>query len=129
MTYQRLILVGNCGRDPEMRYTPGGDAVTQLNIATNRTYTSNGEKVKETTWFRVSVWGKQAEAVAQYLKKGSMVLIDGELVPDKETGSPRIFERKDGTTGSSYEVRAREVRFLTKASDEEETEDEEISFL
>ncbi|MCD6356527.1 MAG: single-stranded DNA-binding protein, partial [Anaerolineaceae bacterium] len=85
-----------------------------LNVASNRTYTdSNGQRVKETTWFRVSVWGKQAENVNTYLQKGSSVLIEGELRPDKETGNPRIFTRSDGTPGASYEVTARIVRFLS----------------
>jgi hypothetical protein len=68
--YQKLIIVGNLGKDPEMRYAPNGDAVTNLNVATNRKYTDKGgQVVKETTWFRVSVWGKQAEACNTYLKK------------------------------------------------------------
>ena len=114
MSYHTVIIVGNLGRDPEMRYTPNGSAVTSLNVATNRTYTDGaGQKVKETIWFRVSVWGKQAENVNNYLKRGSMVLIEGELRPDKETGNPRIFTRNDGTSGASYEVNARTVRFLT----------------
>ena len=114
MSYHTVIIVGNLGRDPEMRYTPNGSAVTSLSVATNRTYTDGtGQKVKETTWFRVSVWGKQAENVNNYLKKGSMVLVEGELRPDKETGNPRIFERSDGSKGASFEINARTVRFLT----------------
>jgi len=114
MSYHTVIVVGYLGKDPEMRYTPNGSAVTSLSVATNRTYTDGaGQKVKETTWFRVSVWGKQAESVNNFLKKGSMVLVEGELRPDKETGNPRIFTRQDGTSGASYEVNARTVRFLT----------------
>lgn len=126
MSYHTVIIVGNLGRDPEMRYTPNGSAVTSLNVATNRTYTdSAGQKVKEATWFRVSVWGKQAESVNNYLKKGSMVLIEGELRPDKETGNPRIFSRNDGSSGASYEINARTVRFLSSrtGSSEEYPED------
>jgi len=114
MSFHTIIIVGNLGRDPEMRYAPSGDAVTSLNVASNRTYTdSSGQKVKETIWFRVSVWGKQAENVNTYLQKGSSVLIEGNLQPDKETGNPRTFTRADGSTGASYEVRARTVRFLS----------------
>lgn len=114
MSYHTIIIIGNLGRDPEMRYLPNGSAVTSLNVASNRAYTDNsGQKVKETTWFRVSVWGKQAESANNYLQKGSMVLIEGELRPDKETGNPKIFTRNDGTSGASYEVSARTVRFLT----------------
>ena len=87
--YQHITIVGRLGRDPEMRYTPSGQAVTSFNVATDRQYTdANGQKVKETTWFRVSVWGKQAETTNQYLKKGSMVLVDGRLTPDPKTGGP-----------------------------------------
>ncbi|NPV41549.1 MAG: single-stranded DNA-binding protein [Anaerolineae bacterium] len=114
MSFHTIIIVGNLGRDPEMRYTPNGNAVTSLNVASNRVYTdTNGQKVKETTWFRVSVWGKQAENANNYLQKGSMVLIEGELRPDRETGNPRTFTRNDGTTGASYEVFARNLRFLS----------------
>ena len=114
MSFHTIIIVGNLGRDPEMRYTPNGSAVTSMNVASNRVYTDqSGQRVKETTWFRVSVWGKQAESVNNYLQKGSMVLVEGELRPDKETGGPRVFTRNDGTTGASYEISARTVRFLT----------------
>ena len=114
MSFHTIIIVGNLGRDPEMRYAPNGNAVTSMSVASNRTYNdSNGERVKETTWVRVSVWGKQAESVNTYLKKGSSVLVEGELRPDKETGNPRTFTRSDGTTGASYEVTARTVRFLS----------------
>ena len=114
MSFHTIIIVGNLGRDPEMRYAPNGNAVTSLNVASNRQYTdSNGQRVKETTWFRVSVWGKQAESVNTYLQKGSSVLIEGELRPDKETGNPRTFTRSDGSCGASFEVTARTVRFLS----------------
>lgn len=110
--YHRIILVGNLGRDPEMRYTPSGQAVTNLSVATNRKYTtSNGEQVEETVWFRVSVWGRQAETVNQYLTKGRQVLVEGRLVPD-ENGNPRIWNRQDGTPAASFEVNAMSVRFL-----------------
>jgi len=67
--YQKITIIGNLGRDPEMRYLPSGQAVTNISVATNRRYTdSNGQKVDETTWFRVSVWGAQAESVNQYLR-------------------------------------------------------------
>lgn len=111
--YSKIIIVGNLGRDPEMRYTPSGQAVTNLNVATSNRYTnSEGEQVDETTWFRVSVWGRQAEACNQYLKKGRQVLVEGRLNADKATGGPRIWTRQDGTAGASYEVRAFTVRFL-----------------
>ncbi len=118
--YQNLIIVGNLGRDPEMRYTPSGQAVTNFNVATNRKYTtSDGNKVKETTWFRISAWGKTAEVCNQYLKKGSKVLVEGRLNPDPETGGPKIWTRQDGTSAASFELTANQVRFLsTRVEDE-----------
>jgi single-strand DNA-binding protein len=111
--YQQIIVVGNLGRDPEMRYTPSGTPVVKLSVAANRKYAgADGQQVKETAWFNVSVFGKAAEACAQYLKKGGAVLVEGRLTPDKETGGPRTYARKDGTTGASYEVFANTVRFL-----------------
>ena len=107
--YQRLIIIGNLGRDPEMRYTPDGKAVTTFSVATSRRYNDK----EETTWFRVSVWGKQAESCNQYLTKGSKVLVEGRLRPDANTGAPQVFQKKDGSWGSSYEVYAETVRFLS----------------
>ena len=121
MSYQKLVIVGNLGRDPEMRYTPSGQAVTNFSVATNRQYTaSSGEKVKETVWFRVSAWGRQAETCNQYLKTGSQVLVEGRLTADKETGGPRIWEANDGTQRASYEITAGSVVFLTKRGDEQD---------
>jgi len=112
--YHKLIIVGNVGKDPEMRYTPSGQAVTSFSVATNRQYTSsNGEQVKETIWFRVSTWGKQAEICNTYVKKGSKVLVEGRLTPDKVTGGPRIWSKQDGTAAASYELTAENVRFLS----------------
>lgn len=112
--YHTLIIVGNLGRDPEMRYTPSGQPVTSFSVATSRQYTgNNGQLVKETIWFKITAWGKQAEVCNQYLKKGSKVLVEGRLTPDPNTGSPRIWTRQDGTAGSSFEVTASTVRFLS----------------
>ena len=119
--YHTIILVGNLGRDPEMRYTPSGQAVTNFSVAINVNYTSgNGENVKRTIWFRVSTWGKQAETCNQYLKKGSKVLVEGRLVPDASTGGPRIWNRQDGTPAASFEVSASTVRFLSSRSESRE---------
>ena len=115
--YQRLVLVGNLGRDPEMRYTPNGTAVTSLSVATSRKYTTaDGEQKEETVWFRVSVWGKQAEPCNQYLSKGRKVLVEGTLVPD-ESGGPRIWTDKEGKPRASFEVRASTVQFLDSKRD------------
>jgi single-strand DNA-binding protein len=112
--YHTLIIVGNVGKDPEMRYTPSGQAVTSFSVATNRQYTTgNGEQVKETIWFRVTTWGKQAEVCNTYVKKGMKVLVEGRLTPDKATGGPRIWQKSDGSSGASFEVTAGTVRFLS----------------
>ena len=119
--YHTLIIVGNLGKDPEMRYTPSGQAVTSFSVATSRSYTAgNGEQVKETIWFRVSAWGKTAEACNQYLKKGSKVLVEGRLTPDKATGGPRVYSRQDGTPSASFEVTAANIRFLSAKSESHE---------
>lgn len=118
--YQNLIIVGNVGRDPEMRYTPSGQPVTTFSLATNRQYTANnGEKVKETTWFRVTTWGKQAEICNQYVKKGSKVLIEGRLTADPATGGPRIWTTPEGSSRSSFEVTANTVQFLSSRGENE----------
>jgi len=118
--YHTIIIVGNLGRDPEMRYTPSGQAVTNFSVATNRNYTgTDGQPVKETMWFRISTWGKQAETCNQYLKKGSKVLIEGRLVPDKDTGGPKVFTRQDGTSGAAYDISASTVRFLSTRGEDE----------
>lgn len=118
--YHTIIIVGNLGRDPEMRYTPSGSAVTNFSVATNRQYTSSdGTPVKETIWFRVSTWGKSAEVCNQYLKRGSKVLVEGRLNPDNATGGPRIWTRQDGTPAASFEISANTVRFLSARGEEE----------
>ncbi len=116
----KVLIIGALGSEPEMRYTPTGQAVTSFSVATSRQYTAgNGEQVKETIWFRVSAWGKTAEACNQYLKKGAKVLIEGRLTPDKGTGGPRIWTKQDGTAGASFEVTAQTVRFLSSRSEGE----------
>jgi single-strand DNA-binding protein len=118
--YHTIILVGNLGRDPEMRYTPSGQAVTNFSVATNRQYTgSDGQLVKETIWFRISTWGKNAENCNQFLKRGSKVLVEGRLVPDAGTGGPRIWNRQDGTPSASFEVSAQTVRFLSTRGEDD----------
>ncbi len=118
--FQTIILAGNLGRDPEMRYTPSGQPVTSFSVATNRQYTNNnGETVKETIWFRVSVWGKRAETCNQYLKKGSKVLVEGRLTADAATGGPRIWNAQDGTARASFEVNAQNVTFLSSRAETE----------
>jgi single-strand DNA-binding protein len=112
--YQSLTIVGNVGKDPEMRYTPSGAAVTSFSVATSRQYSNNaGETVKETVWFRITTWGKQAEVCNQYVKKGNKVLVEGRLTSDPATGGPRIWKGQDGSSRASFEVTANTVRFLS----------------
>jgi single-strand DNA-binding protein len=111
--YQKIIIVGNLGRDPEMRYMPDGTAVTTLSVATNRRWTDrNGQPAEETTWFRVSVWGRQAEPANEYLSKGRRVLVEGRLRGDPSTGGPRLWTAQDGTVRASFEIFADSVQFL-----------------
>ena len=113
--YQKIVIVGNLGGDPEMRYMPDGTAVTNFSVATNRRWTdgASGQPRDETTWFRVSVWRKQAETANQYLSRGSKVLVEGRIKPDPATGGPRTFTRQDGSVGASFEITADVIRFLS----------------
>jgi single-strand DNA-binding protein len=103
----KVILIGNLGRDPELRYTPGGTAVATLNLATTRSYTKQGsnERVEETEWHKVTVWGKQAEFCNQYLSKGRQCYVEGRL-------QTRSYEDKDGKKCYATEVVAETVQFL-----------------
>ena len=93
-SFNRVILLGNLTRDPEVRYTPKGTAVTELGMAVNRVYTAeNGEKREETTFVDVTLWGRTAEIAGEYLKKGRPVFIEGRLQldtwDDKQSGQKR----------------------------------------
>jgi len=93
-SYNKVLLLGNCTRDPEVKYTPKGTAVAELGLAVNRVYTAdNGEKREETTFVDVTFWGRQAEIVGEYLKKGRPVFIEGRLQldtwEDKQSGQKR----------------------------------------
>ncbi len=111
--YHKIIIVGNLGRDPEMRYTPDGTPVTTFSVATNRRWTnSDGTPGEETVWFRITTWRRQAEVAAQYLSKGRQVMIEGRLRPDPATGGPRVYQRQDGSYGAQFEVTADRVIFL-----------------
>lgn len=105
--YQRLILIGRLGRDPEMRYTPDGTPVTSFSVATDRRWTDpNGQQQQKTTWFRVTAWRKLAETCNQFLSKGRLVLVEGEL------SEPRTYQGRDGAWRASLDVRAFTVKFL-----------------
>lgn len=138
--YQKVTIVGNLGNDPEMRYTPSGVPVTRFSVATNRRWTGpEGDSREETAWFRVSAWRRLAETCNQYLSKGRQVLVEGRLVPDPETGGPRIWTGTDGIARASYEVNALTVKFLggrgeieealpTEAPEAPEEAEDEIPF-
>jgi single-strand DNA-binding protein len=106
MSFNKIIIVGNLGRDPEMRYTPQGTAVCTFSIASNeRRKTSAGDQQDTTTWFRVTVWGKQAETVSKYLSKGRSVYVEGRLHIEDWTD-------KEGKPRYTLEVNASDVHFI-----------------
>lgn len=104
--YQKTVVVGHLGRDPEMRYTPSGVPVTSFSIATTRKWTgANGEPQEKTTWFRVTAWRKTGELAAQYLKKGRLVLVEGDI-------DASAFTDREGNPRASLELTATNIRFL-----------------
>jgi single-strand DNA-binding protein len=113
MSYNKIIIIGNLGRDPELRYTPQGTAVCQFSVATNeRRRDRSGEQQDITTWFRVTAWGKQAETVSKYLSKGRKVYVEGRLHMEEWTD-------REGKARQTLEVNASEVQFLDGGSDME----------
>jgi single-strand DNA-binding protein len=106
-------IIGRLGADPELRYTPTGQSVANFSVATNRKYNkADGEEVKEILWFKVTTWGKLAEACNTCLHKGSQVFVQGRLMADPTTGGPRIWSRQNGSPATSFEINAEVVRFL-----------------
>jgi single-strand DNA-binding protein len=113
MSFNKIIIVGNLGRDPELRYTPQGNAVCNFSMATNeRRRDKAGEQQDITTWFRITVWGKQAENVSKYLAKGRRVYVEGRLHVEDWTD-------RDGKQRYTLEVNATDVHFLDSAMDAE----------
>lgn len=109
--YQQTTIIGNLGNDPEMRYAPSGDAVTSFSVATSKTWTKDGQKQEKTVWWRVSVWGAQAEACSKYLAKGRQVMVVGEVE------EPRVFTDKQGNARAALEIKASQVKFLGQKGD------------
>jgi single-strand DNA-binding protein len=108
MSLNKCMIIGNLGRDPEMRYTPSGQAVTQFTVATNRNYRDQqGEWQKETEWFRVVVWGQQAERAAENLRKGNKVYIEGRI-------QTRQWEDQSGQKRYTTELIANQVSSLER---------------
>src|SRR5215469_11166210 len=106
MSVNKVILVGRLGRDPETRFTTGGQAVANFSVATDESYKDrNGERQKRTEWHKIVVWGKQAEIAQQYLKKGSLVFIEGRI-------QSRDWQDKEGQKRTSFEIVANNFRML-----------------
>ena len=102
----KIIVIGNLGRDPEMRYTPDGQAVVTFSVASSRKYkTSSGEQREETEWFNCSAWGKLADICNEYLTKGKQVYVEGRL-------KTRTYQAQSGETRFSLDVTCQEIQFL-----------------
>lgn len=110
----KVFLIGNLTRDPELRYIPSGSAVTTFTVAVNRVYTQQGEKKEEVSYIKVVVWAKMAETCGEYLSKGSPVFVEGRI-------QSRSWETPQGEKRSAVEVIAERVQFLgkTKSSKQE----------
>jgi single-strand DNA-binding protein len=111
MSFNKIIIVGNLGKDPELRYTPQGVAVCDFSMATNeRKRDKSGEFQEVATWFRVTLWRNQAENAAKYLKKGSQVFIEGRLSLEEWTD-------RDGNTRQTLSVQASDMHFIGSRGD------------
>lgn len=107
MSFNKITLVGNLGKDPELRYTPQGTPVCSFSMATNeRRKDQSGESQDITTWFKITLWGRQAETASQYLTKGQPVYIEGRLRTSEWTD-------RDGKTRTTLEVHATDMQFLS----------------
>jgi single-strand DNA-binding protein len=108
MSLNKCLIIGNLGRDPEMRYTPSGQAVTQFTVACNRNYKdAQGDRQEETEWFRVVAWGQQAEFAAEYLRKGAKVFVEGRI-------QTRQWEGQDGQKRYTTELVANTIQNLER---------------
>jgi single-strand DNA-binding protein len=115
MSFNKIIIVGNLGRDPELRYTPQSTPVCSFSVATNeKRKDGSGEAQNITTWFRITLWGRQAEVASKYLTKGSPVYIEGRLRTSEWTD-------RDGKTRTSLEVMASDLQFIGSRGDAEES--------
>lgn len=111
--YQKITIIGRLGSDPKMKYMPDGTPVTSFSVAANEKWNDDaGNKHEKTVWFRVSVWGAQAEPCHQYLSRGRQVYVEGKLAAD-DNGGPRLWQSNTGETRASFEVRASQVKFLS----------------
>ena len=118
MSLNKVMIIGNLGRDPEMRYTPSGQPVTQFTVAVNRNYKNQaGEWQEETEWFRIVAWGPLAERTAEYLRKGRKVYVEGRL-------QTRQWEGQDGQKRYTTELIANQVTSLDPRPRDETPADE-----
>lgn len=117
--FHQVIAIGRLGSEPTLKYLPSGTAVANFSVATDRRYKdSSGKPVVETTWLRVSVFGKLAEVCSQYLTKGKLVHVQGRLRSDKN-GNPVVYTASDGTSKSSHELIGETVTFLSPKGEPE----------
>ncbi len=113
MSFNKIIIVGNLGKDPELRYTPQGKTVCEISVATNeRRKSKSGEYEDSTTWFRVTFWDKHAENVSRYLKKGNSIYVEGRLSLEEWTD-------RENNVRQTLEVRATEMHFIGGSRDVE----------
>jgi len=111
MSVNKVILVGRLGRDPETRYTSGGQAVCNFSIATDESFKDrNGERQKRTEWHKIVVWGRQAEIAQQYLKKGTLVYLEGRI-------QTREWTDREGQKRTSFDIVANNFRMLSGRAD------------
>lgn len=113
VAYSRTIIAGNLGNDPEVKYTQGGQAVCELSVAVNETWTDkDGQRQERTEWFRAKVWGKTAENCGEYLRKGREVLVEGRM-------QSRKYTDKEGVERTVWELNADKVVFLGGGRDDQ----------
>lgn len=125
--FQKIFIIGRLGKDPEMRFTPTGQAVTSFSVAVDNKYIdADGQKVEQTIWFRVQAWGKRGETANEFLSKGKLVFVEGRMQFDPKTGGPRIWKGSDELAHASFEINALEIKFLSpKDSTPAESSEEE----
>lgn len=120
MSVNRAILIGNLGRDPEVRYLPSGQSVANFSIATTESYSKDGQRQEKTEWHNIAAWGKLAEICAQYLKKGRQVYVEGRI-------TTRMYE-KGGEKRYATEIVAQTIQFLGGKGEGGGAPDEDVPF-
>lgn len=103
--YQQITIIGNVGRDPELRYLQNGVAVCDFSVAVNKRYTANGEQRDDTTWFKVTCWRQLAETVKQYVTRGKQIMVVGEV-------KASAYLDKSGQPAATLELTAQTIKFL-----------------